>query len=122
MSHTCHAHDCEVDVPPAMFMCKPHWYSLCKPTRDAIWREYRPRQEVTKRPSLRYLAVQRFAVGEALARAGGSVKTASRYFEEGQTFRQRCIEGGLGDPFDETLLLVRDRLIPPPRVRRKHAS
>jgi hypothetical protein len=55
MVHTCHAHGCEVRVPPKMFMCKRHWFSLRKPMRDAIWREYRPGQEDDKRASTRYM-------------------------------------------------------------------
>ena len=39
MSHVCHAHRCNVAVPPRMFMCRAHWASLRKPMRDAIRRE-----------------------------------------------------------------------------------
>lgn len=123
--HTCHAHECPMLVPPRLFMCLPHWRSLAKVTRDAVWREYRPGQEIRKNPSLRYLAVQRFAVGEACMRSELSAKIASRYFEEAMTFRQRCIDKGLGDPLGPELLRVRDALIPPPRARArkvKHAS
>jgi hypothetical protein len=45
-----------------MFMCKAHWYRLPKPTRDAIWRVYRPGQEVTKTPSREYLETARAAI------------------------------------------------------------
>ena len=41
MSHTCHATNCEVPVPPTMFMCKQHWFMLPKNMRDAIWDTYR---------------------------------------------------------------------------------
>lgn len=44
MAHHCHATGCETRVPPAMFMCRHHWFSLPKPMRDAIWRTYRPGQ------------------------------------------------------------------------------
>lgn len=44
MAHTCHATDCSVRVPPTMFMCKRHWFSLPKPMRDRIWRTYRAGQ------------------------------------------------------------------------------
>lgn len=61
-THTCHAHACTRAVPPRMFMCRAHWFSLRKPIRDAIWNEYRSGQEIDKRPSLRYLAVQQRAI------------------------------------------------------------
>jgi hypothetical protein len=44
MAHTCHATNCEVHVPPEMFMCKRHWFSLPKYLRDRIWKSYRPGQ------------------------------------------------------------------------------
>ncbi len=44
MSHHCHATDCKTNVPPEMFMCRKHWFSLPKAMRDAIWRTYRPGQ------------------------------------------------------------------------------
>ena len=44
MSHHCHATGCKVNVPPEMFMCRRHWFSLPKRMRDAIWRTYRPGQ------------------------------------------------------------------------------
>ena len=64
MPHTCHAHGCNAEVPPKMFMCKPHWFRLRKPLQKAIWAEYRPGQERDKNPSDRYLAVQQLAVAE----------------------------------------------------------
>jgi hypothetical protein len=62
MSHTCHAKDCDVDVPPKMFMCKKHWYMLPKDKQRAIWREYRDDQEVRKDPTEKYLEVARDAI------------------------------------------------------------
>jgi hypothetical protein len=61
MTHHCHAHGCNRSVPPRMFACREHWFALSKEMQDAIWREYRSGQEVDKRPSLRYLAVQQLA-------------------------------------------------------------
>jgi hypothetical protein len=62
MSHKCHARGCNVVVPPAMFMCRSHWYSLPKPMRDAVWREYQKGQEITKTPSEAYLRVTAAAI------------------------------------------------------------
>lgn len=100
MSHTCHAHGCTRRVPPAMFACKPHWFALRKPMRDAIWREYRPGQENDKKPSYRYLAVQRRAVAELAFKPNDekSAHVAAGYILESEAFRLRAIETGAGDP------------------------
>lgn len=55
--HTCHARGCDVQVPPRMFMCTPHWYMLTKPERDSLWAAYRPGQERRMDPSDEYLEV-----------------------------------------------------------------
>lgn len=60
--HTCHATCCKVSVPPKMFMCREHWFSLPRSYRDAILRAYEPGQEITKDPSMEYLRVARAAV------------------------------------------------------------
>lgn len=98
--HTCHAHACERRVPAAMFMCRVHWFLLRKPIRDAIWREYRPGQESDKKPSPRYMAVQRRAVGEVAFRPNDeeAAKIAAPYLIESELWRTRCISLGLGDP------------------------
>jgi len=44
MAHQCHATDCEIKVPPEMFMCRRHWFTLPKRLRDKIWSTYRPGQ------------------------------------------------------------------------------
>ena len=54
--HLCHWPGCEKQVPPAMWGCKPHWFALPKPIRDAIWSAYRPGQENTMSPSREYIA------------------------------------------------------------------
>ena len=54
--HTCHWPGCGRSVPPRMWGCRPHWFSLPKSIRDDIWRTYVPGQEVSKTPSQAYLA------------------------------------------------------------------
>lgn len=83
-----------------MFACKPHWFSLPKPMRDAIWREYRPGQERDKQPSLRYLAVQRCAVGMMAFKPHDeeAARIAAPYMIEAMTYQAKAIEAGLGDP------------------------
>ena len=99
-AHACHAHACQAEVPPAKFMCRRHWYALPKHLRDTIWREYRPGQENDKRPSLRYMAVQRRAVGELAFKPFDeeAARTAAPYLLEAESFREAAIKAGLGDP------------------------
>lgn len=77
MKHTCHWTGCAREVPPAMWGCREHWFKLPKVLRDAIWRHYRPGQEVDKRPSDRYLAtaalVQNWIAGKVEIRKDGSI-------------------------------------------------
>ncbi len=73
MTHTCHARGCNVAIPPKLFMCKHHWYSVPKLLRDAVWAAYRPGQEVRKNPTVAYLdaadaAIKAAAVAEVVAR------------------------------------------------------
>lgn len=77
MTHLCHWPDCPIAVPPKMYMCKSHWFKLPKVLRDAIWRHYRPGQEVDKRPSDRYIAtaaiVHNWIAGKVEIRKDGSI-------------------------------------------------
>lgn len=43
--HQCHWPGCPLQVPPAKWGCRAHWYALPKALRDKIWRAYRPGQE-----------------------------------------------------------------------------
>lgn len=60
--HTCHATGCTSRVPPTLFMCRPHWFSLPKAMREAIWDTYRPGQCDDMRPSAAYLEAARAAI------------------------------------------------------------
>lgn len=55
--HECHWPGCSVQVPPAMWGCKPHWFRLPKHLRDRIWDAYVPGQEIYGTPSEAYLEV-----------------------------------------------------------------
>ena len=96
MKHVCHAHNCNAPVPPRMLFCRPHWFSLRRAVQEAIWREYRPGQETDKRPSLRYMAVQRLAVSESAANEAAR----KLFLVEANLWRQRAIDAGLGDPLE----------------------
>lgn len=55
--HECHWPGCGKEVPPAMWGCKGHWFTLPKAVRDKIWAAYRRGQEITKSVSPEYMAV-----------------------------------------------------------------
>jgi hypothetical protein len=57
MKHTCHWPDCTIEVEPAMWGCRNHWFKLPLALRNKIWATYRPGQEITKDPSAAYIAV-----------------------------------------------------------------
>lgn len=100
MSHLCHAHGCDREVPPRMLMCAPHWRRLPRATQQAIWREYRPGQERTKDPSARYMAVQRLAVAQVAFRPNdeNAARAAAPYMRDAMRWRAAAIERGEGDP------------------------
>lgn len=78
MSHTCHADGCSREVPPRLFMCRPHWYLVPKPLRDEIWRHYRPGQEIDKQPSAAYLAVAKRAIAAVAAKEANAAGETQR--------------------------------------------
>jgi len=55
--HGCHWPGCEARVPPAMWGCLKHWFTLPRALRNRIWAAYRPGQENDLRPSAAYIAV-----------------------------------------------------------------
>jgi hypothetical protein len=60
--HKCHAPDCPVQVPPAMFACTHHWRILPKPLKNDIWANYVSGQEARKDPTPEYLRAAHAAV------------------------------------------------------------
>jgi hypothetical protein len=81
-------------------MCRDHWGSLRPATKKAIWRMYREGQESDKKPSIRYLAVQRFAIGEAVFKPNdeAAAALAAKYLQQAIVFREKAISLGAGDP------------------------
>jgi hypothetical protein len=65
--HHCHWPGCEKQVPPAMWGCRTHWYSLPIDLRSAIWKSYVPGQEASGRPGRAYVDAAR-AVQEWIAK------------------------------------------------------
>jgi hypothetical protein len=68
--HSCHAEGCNRQIPPKMLMCYPHWKMVPRPLQLAVWREYRPGQEIDKRPSDAYMEVQHAAVAAVAEKEG----------------------------------------------------
>jgi len=83
-----------------MFMCKNHWYRVPALLRRAVWKEYRPGQESDKRPSNRYMAVQRRAIAEVAFKPHDeeAALVCANYIVESETWRSRAVEAGEGDP------------------------
>lgn len=42
-----------------MWGCREHWFALPAHLRRAIWRAYRPGEEIDQKPSAEYLTVAR---------------------------------------------------------------
>lgn len=59
--HGCHWPGCDKPVPPAMWGCREHWYTLPKPIRNRIWQTYQTGQEISKTPSREYIEAAREA-------------------------------------------------------------
>lgn len=56
-NHHCHWPGCVMEVPPKLWGCRAHWFSLPKNLRVKIWDTYRKGQEIDKRPSPEYIEV-----------------------------------------------------------------
>jgi hypothetical protein len=98
-AHYCHAFGCQRRVPPKLFVCRPHWLELPQPFRDAIWTEYRHGQENDKRPSIRYLAVQRAACAQLAFKPldGKAALQTAQFTVESLAYRIASINRGEGD-------------------------
>lgn len=56
-NHHCHWPGCDKQVPPAMWGCKGHWFTLPAVLRARVWATYKPGQEVNGTPSAAYIEV-----------------------------------------------------------------
>lgn len=61
MTHTCHWPGCDKKVPPKLWGCREHWWTLPGYIRSAIWDAYVPGQEVRKDPSKDYIRAAELA-------------------------------------------------------------
>lgn len=61
MQHYCHVKGCQKRVAPKFLMCAPHWRLVPQGLQRAVWRLYRPGQEITKDPTPEYLEAARAA-------------------------------------------------------------
>ena len=93
-NHHCHWPGCAVEVPPMMWGCKPHWFSLPRHLRDELWRTYRRGQEVTKSPSPEYIAAAK-AVQDWIAAYRASQRGLGH---QPMDPKRRAARGVLGTP------------------------
>lgn len=63
MSHTCHARDCHIAVPPTLLMCRNHWRMVPRNIQRAVWSTYRDGQCDDKRPSVSWHEAASAAIG-----------------------------------------------------------
>jgi hypothetical protein len=91
-----------------MLFCYPHWKALDRRIQDAVWREFRAGQEVDKDPSLRYLAVQQYAIGAGAFRPDDAQAAldAAPYLVRSIFYRRAAIREGYGDPLPWVALPV----------------
>ncbi|MDE2104299.1 MAG: hypothetical protein KGL39_44085 [Patescibacteria group bacterium] len=68
--HHCHADGCDAKVPPAMFMCKRHWFMVPLRLRNLIWALYEPGQEISKDADSAYIEVAREAIAAVRLKEG----------------------------------------------------
>ena len=113
--HTCHSPGCPRPVPPRMFMCRTHWFALPKKIQDAIWSEYRRGQEIDKRASVRYLAVQQLACAHSVFRTNDkkAALAAAKHIQASMAYQEAAILKGLGDPLEG--------LVPPGKLKERLA-
>ena len=74
MKHTCHAIGCDRPVAPRFLMCPTHWRMVPKHLQIAVYRHYRPGQEVDKQPSEAYLKAAKAAIDAVYAKEQFSIK------------------------------------------------
>lgn len=70
-THTCHANNCETKVPPAMFMCRKHWFKLTTALRHELLDAYEPGQENRMDPSDEYIEVAQRCVAYVAEKEAG---------------------------------------------------
>jgi hypothetical protein len=56
-NHECHWPGCNIQVAPALWGCREHWYRLPHILRTRIWASYRIGQEKDMNPSEAYIEV-----------------------------------------------------------------
>jgi len=100
-----------------MLFCLPHWRALPKKVQDAVWREYRSGQEIDKKPSLRYLSVQRLACAHSVFKPDDeeAALLALVCLKEAVNYSRAAVEAGLGDPLEN--LAPKDGLLAKARLR-----
>jgi len=92
-THFCHAVNCKSHVPPRLLFCARHWKMVPRKTQVTVWNNYRPGQEIDKKPTLAYLAIQQTAVGE-VAEKEGYLDEAKKAFAKALSFLKAMAKNG----------------------------
>jgi hypothetical protein len=83
-AHTCHAKGCDRAIAAKFLMCGRHWAMVPPKLQIAVYREYRPGQEIEKNPTHEYLVAMWRAIFAVAQKEGKPLSI----FEED---RQRAI-------------------------------
>lgn len=70
MSHTCHARECQKEVPPVMLMCRRHWAMVPKDIQRRVWAHYRRGQCDDKNPSREWIDAANDAITAVAEKEG----------------------------------------------------
>lgn len=82
LGHQCHAIGCSKPVAPYLLMCARHWHMVPRRLQLAVWAQYQPSQEITKKPSANYLVAARDAIN-AIAEIEGRPERLPMPAQEG---------------------------------------
>lgn len=89
-AHTCHVGYCAVKVPPAMLMCRRHWFSVPQALQRAVWAEYRKGLREGTHPTYAWHAAADDALAAAVkAERGESDPLVKWYADAAARWRAR---------------------------------
>lgn len=101
MSHHCHAHGCQTEVPPEMLMCGKHWRIVPKNIQRQVWAHYRAGQCDDKNPSAEWHRAADLAIAYVAEREGHrAVAERYRTFAANATRQLQAKQQGAPPPFE----------------------
>lgn len=98
-SHHCIMSNCAQEIPANRLMCRPHWKMVPQELQRAVWKHYRPGQEVDRNLSCDYMIAAKRAIeavvefeAQQLAAKG---QTKVMYFCQDPAISKATIEAGM---------------------------